>query len=147
MAQLSEWERSYTHVLLYPPQPFAMLSVEARQQSFRAKMYGTYLAEKQQQVACGVPIQESFLVWHRTRQWDTETNQMVFRGGRHQQSRAPTLVAACRYWFELTDGYWGQFMVTQVPHQYPPNLLLAGRHLTSMQNFAIMLEYISSWVW
>ena len=60
-----------------------MLTAEARQVSLSSKMYGTYLKQKQQQVAYGVPIQESFLVWHRTRQWDTETHQMVFRGGRH----------------------------------------------------------------
>ena len=57
------------------------------------------------------------------------------------------MVVACRYWYELTDGYWGQFMLTQVPHQYPQDLLPVGRHLTSMQNFAGMLEYRSSWVW
>ena len=96
MAQLSEWERSYRHVLLYPPQPAAMLSVDARQQSFSAKMYGAYLAEKRQQVGYGIAITESFLVWHRDRQWDSEANEMDFRGGRHQQSRTSTFVTACR---------------------------------------------------
>ena len=52
MAHLSEWERSYRHVLLYPPQPAAMLDVEARQGSFSAKMYGAYLAEQRQDVSC-----------------------------------------------------------------------------------------------
>ena len=34
MSQLSEFERSYAHVLLYPPQPGAMVSVEARKGNF-----------------------------------------------------------------------------------------------------------------
>ena len=38
-------------------------------------------------------------------------------------------------------------MLTQVPHQYPQDLLPVGRHLASMANFAGMLEYLSSWVW
>ena len=61
LAQLSEWERSYAHVLLYPPQPSAMLSLEGRQVSFSAKMYGVYLEEKRRQVSHGVPIAQSFL--------------------------------------------------------------------------------------
>ena len=67
MAHLSEWERSYTHVLLFPPQPAAMRSVEARQTSFSAKMYGAYLAEMRQDISNGTAIHESFLVWHRWR--------------------------------------------------------------------------------
>ena len=58
------------------------------------------------------------------------------------------MVVACRYWYELTDGYWGQFMVTQIPHQRPEDILpRSGRHLDTMVNFAGMLEYLSSWVW
>jgi len=72
---------------------------------------------------------------------------MVYRGGRHNQARTGTFVVACRYWYELTDGYWGQFVLTQIPHRYPRDLLPVGRHLTSMQNFAGMLEYLCSWVW
>ena len=34
MSQLSEFERSYSHVLLYPPQPGAMVSVDARKGNF-----------------------------------------------------------------------------------------------------------------
>ena len=59
-------------------------------------MYGAYLAEKRQQVSHGAAIQDRFLVWHRTRQWDTETSLMVLRGGRHEQARPPTMVVACR---------------------------------------------------
>ena len=101
LAQLSEWERSYAHVLLYPPQPAAMLTLEARQSNFSTKMYGAYLAEKRQQISHGVPIPDRFLVWHRTRQWDLDTNEMVFRGVRHQQSRTPTMVVAYGYLVEL----------------------------------------------
>ena len=34
MASLSEFDRSYSHVLLYPPQPAAMASIEGRQGNF-----------------------------------------------------------------------------------------------------------------
>ena len=147
LAHLSEWERSYTHVLLYPPQPAAMLTAESRQGNFSSKMYGAYLADQRQLVSHGAPIAQSFLAWHRERQWDTEKDEVSYRGGRHQQTRTPTMAVACRYWYELTDGYWGQFVLTQIPHQYPQDLLPRGRHLTSMQNFAGMLEYLCSWVW
>ena len=40
LAQLSEFERSYTHVLLYPPQPVAMVGYDGRPGNFSAKMYG-----------------------------------------------------------------------------------------------------------
>ena len=33
------------------------------------------------------------------------------------------------------------------PHWHPQDILPVGRHLTSMQNFAGMLEYLCSWVW
>ena len=124
-----------------------MLTAESRQGNFSSKMYGAYLADQRQLVSHGAPIAESFLAWHRERQWDTEKGEVSYRGGRHQQTRTPTMVVACRYWYELTDGYWGQFVLTQIPHQYPQDLLPRGRHLTSMQNFAGMLEYLRSWVW
>ena len=58
----------------------------------------------------------------------------------------PTLVVACRYWFELTDGYWGQFTLTQLPRVHPQQLLPSKfKHLVSMQNFVGMLEYRNSW--
>ena len=97
----------------------------------------------------GVPIDESFLVWHRDRQFDSEADQgFTYRGGRHQQVQTQTLVVACRYWYELTDGYWGQFVLTQIPHQRPEDILpRSGRYLDTMVNFAGMLEYLSSWVW
>ena len=38
MAQLSEFDRSYSHVLLYPPQPAAMVTYDGRQGNFSAKM-------------------------------------------------------------------------------------------------------------
>ena len=69
MAQLSEFERSYSHVLLYPPQPAAMLEHTGRQTNFSTKMYGIYLQEKR---TSGLPIAENFLVWHRTREYDRE---------------------------------------------------------------------------
>ena len=42
MAQLSEFERSYSHVLLYPPQPAAVVDYDGRQGNFSTKMYGTH---------------------------------------------------------------------------------------------------------
>ena len=113
MAQLSEFERSYSHVLLFPPQPIAMLEYEGRQGNVTAKMYGFYLQEKRMQVSARSPVDQSFLVWHRSRQYDNVTGTVSFRGGKHQQMRAPTLVVACRYWYELTDGFGGQFLLTQ----------------------------------
>ena len=38
MAQLSEFDRSYANVLLYPPQPAAMVDFEGRQANFSTKM-------------------------------------------------------------------------------------------------------------
>ena len=148
MAQLSEFERSFTHVLLYPPQPAAMLELEGRQGNFSARMYGAYVQEQRQQVSAGAPIRESFLVWHRSRHYDSARECVDYRGGQHQHTRPPTLVVACRYWYELTDGFWGQLVLTQIPHMYAKDLLpLEHGHLRSMQNFAGMLEYLSSWQW
>ena len=57
------------------------------------------------------------------------------------------MVVACRYWYELTDGFWGQFGVTQLPHRHPREILPTGRHLESQLNFAGILEFLSSWSW
>ena len=97
MAQLSEFERSYSHVLLYPPQPAAMLDIAGRSLNFTAKMYGFYLEEQRRQLAAGTPVSESFLVWHRTRQYDPVEKQLTYLGGRNNQSSQQTLVVACRY--------------------------------------------------
>ena len=51
MAQLSEFQRSYSHVLLFPPQPADMVCAEARQRSFSAKMYGFYTQEMRELTA------------------------------------------------------------------------------------------------
>ena len=148
MAQLSEFERSYSHVLLYPPQPAAMVDFEGRQANFSTKMYGIYLEEKRQQTTTSTPVADSFLVWHRGREYDPATQSLVFRGGRSQQARSPTNVVACRYWYELTDGFWGQLTITQLPHLYAKDLLPKDcKYLVSMINFAGMLEYLGSWRW
>ena len=49
--------------------------------------------------------------------------------------------------FELTDGFWGQFALTQLPHCHPEQLLPMDLHLQCMINFAGMLEYLCSWEW
>ena len=149
MAQLSEFERSYANVLLYPPQPCAMVNFQERQQgNFSAKMYGFYLQEMRQTLAAGQPVSESFLVWHRGKEYDKEQQAIHHRTLRHQQHRGATQVVACRYWFELTDGYWGQFALTQIPHLHAADLLLRQyQYLDSMQNFVGIIEYLMTWEW
>ena len=61
MAQLPEFDRSYSHVLLYPPQPAHMVKLEGRQDNFSAKMYGIYLQEMRGLVAASGAIGVSFL--------------------------------------------------------------------------------------
>ena len=57
-------------------------------------------------------------------------------------------MVACRYWYELSDGFWGQFMLSQIPHQYASDLLpQTDKQLESMQIFAGMIEYCRSWRW
>jgi len=148
MAQLSEFERSYTHVLLYPPQPVDMVEHQGRRGNFSARTYGFYLQEKRSGVAAGIPVSESFLVWHRSREYDSEKNSVRYRGGQHNQGQSKTQVVACRYWYELTDGFWGQFSITNLPHGQASHLLPRSlQHLKSMQNFVGMLEYLTSWKW
>jgi hypothetical protein len=56
MAQLSEFERSYSHVLLFPPQPAAVRDFEGRQSNFCARMYGY-----------GTRINNSFMTFYQNR--------------------------------------------------------------------------------
>jgi hypothetical protein len=111
-------------------------------------MYGFYLQEKRSGVAAGIPVSESFLVWHRSREYDRENNSVRHRGGQHNQGQSKTQVVACRYWYELTDGFWGQFSITNLPHGNASHLLPRSvQHLKSMQNFVGMLEYLTAWKW
>ena len=111
-------------------------------------MYGFYLQDKLQQRQACEPVSESFLCWHRSREYDSENNAVLYRGGRHQQTSTLTQVVACRFWYELTDGYWGQYTLVNLPHADPKYLLPRNlQHLFCMQNFAGMLEYLSSWHW
>ena len=116
MAQLPEMDRSYWHVLLYPPQPSQMVELEGRMANFSARMYGIYLQEMRGLVAASVVIDVSFLAWHRTREYDPQSSTYVFRGRADKQYASKTMVVACRYWYELTDGFWGQLVLTQIPH-------------------------------
>ena len=152
MAQLPEFERSYTHVLLYPPQPALVLTLEQRKTNFSGRMYGMYCAEmkgllKAASAEQQVSILQSFLQWHRDKEYDTTSGTLRHGGLRHQQKYRKTPVVACRYWYELTDGFWGQFALTQLPHSDPEQLLPADMHLHCMLNFTGMLEYLCSWVW
>ena len=148
MAQLPEFDRSYTHVLLYPPRPVDMVEYQGRRDNFSTRMYGFYIHEKRSQVAAGIPVSENFLVWHRSREYDNENQCLRYRGGQHNQGNAKTQVVACRYWYELTDGFWGQFSITNLPHGHASHLLPRGMQcLESMQNFVGMLQYLTSWKW
>ena len=142
MAQLSEFQRSYSHVLLFPPQPADMLDIEGRQRSFSAKMYGFYLQEMRGVLTAGGAVRVSFLMWHRRREYDVRSQSCLLRGGQHQHK---TLVCACRYWYELCDGFWGQFALTQLPHVSTAAILPRDtKHLLCMQKIAGALEYLSS---
>ncbi len=126
-----------------------MVEYEGRQSSFSGKMYGFYTQEKRVALEnFGHPISESFLVWHRARRYDAVEQMLKQRGGKHQQDTQPTLVVACRYWYELTDGFWGQFVLTPIPHQSASELLPRDhRYLQTMQNFAGMIDYLMTWRW
>ncbi len=80
MAQLPEFERSYSHVLLYPPQPRQMVNLEGRMENFSAKMYGIYLQEMRTLVAASGAIDVSFLAWHRSRESAPKTSSYHLRG-------------------------------------------------------------------
>ena len=89
MAQLSEFERSYAHVLLYPPQPRAMQEPEGFASNFSTRMYGIYLQEKRTEVASGQPVSESFLRWHRGREYDGTAGTCKYRVGTFRRIQAP----------------------------------------------------------
>ena len=140
MASCTEFATSFSHTLLYPPQPHDMMEFANRQRNFSSKMYGFYVREKEQQLP-EQPVRESFLAWHRERDYDSVTRSVGFRGGRRQQHRQKTLVVACRYWYALTDGFWGQFALTQLPRSKPEQLQPHEfKFIEPMHNFAGMME-------
>jgi hypothetical protein len=148
MNHCSEFDRSYSHVLLYPPQPASVVGYEGRLGSFSARMYGFYNEEQRRCTAAGHPMSESFLVWHRGREYDATENRVRYRGGVQQHGGQKTQVVACRYWYELTDGYWGQFTLTQLPHCGAASLLpVKFKYLEPMKNFVGALEYLAAWRW
>ena len=147
MASASEFERTYSHVLLYPPQADECRSAEGRERNFSSRMYGIYLQEMRLAMAAGIPISQSFLVWHRTREYDKASRSCVLRGEKGGQRFGKTMVTACRYWYELTDGFWGQFVSTQIPHAKPEDILPTEKYLHTMINFFGMIDYVWSWTW
>ena len=150
LAGLSEFEHSYAQVIMYPPQPAAVLDLEGRQKNFTCRMYGAYLQEMRDRNSAGAAVAESFLVWHRDRLWDPVCGGVRQRSTHRGITVSGTCVVACRYWYELHDGYWGQFMLTQVPHRSAHDLLPVehkGQYLECMCNFAGMLQYLMSWRW
>ena len=88
-------------------------------------------------MAAGIPISQSFLVWHRTREYDKDSRSCVFRGEKGGKRFGKTMVTACRYWYELTDGFWGQFASTQIPHAKPEDILPTEKYLKTMINFFV----------
>ena len=80
MAQFSEWEKSYTHTLLYPPTPAAAASPAERRKNFSGKMYAAYLAEMRTNAQTGRPLEQSLLVWHRDKYWEASSDSLKMRG-------------------------------------------------------------------
>ena len=72
---------------------------------------------------------------------------VAHRGSSRQFSRQETFVVACKYWYELTDGFWGQFALSQLPHASVQALLPKLLYLEPQLNFAGMLEYLDGWRW
>ena len=104
MAQLPEFERSYTHVLLFPPQPAFVCTLEDRKSNFSARMYGFYCVEMQVLLDAAsstreVSIGQSFLQWHRDKEYDSTAGAYRTGGLKHNQKYRKTPVVACRYWF------------------------------------------------
>ena len=112
MAHLSEFDKSFSHVLLFPPQPVSVLEIEGRKKNFSARMYGFFSDECRRLISSGEPLGQNFLTWHRSRQYDSQNDRISFRGGQHKRMHHDTQVVACRYWYELTDGYWGLLAVS-----------------------------------
>ena len=100
-----------------------MVELEGRKKNFSSTMYGIYLQEMRTLVVASGAIEVSFLAWHRTREYDPKTSTYHFRGRDDKQASKKTLVVACRYWYELTDGYWGQMVLTQIPHLRAKDIL------------------------
>ena len=112
------------------------------------RVHGFYCKEMKDETELDKYVSESFLTWHRSRQYDSTTDCVQPRGGRHQQTHMSTPVVACRYWYELTDGFWGQYSITQIPHLQATDLLPnAYQHLVCMQNFVGVIEYLCKWRW
>ena len=95
----------------------------------------------------GIPMSQSFLVWHRAREYDKNSRSSVFRCDKIGQRYSKTMVCACRYWHELTDGFWGQFVSTQIPHSNSADILPVGKCPQTMIDLFGMVDYVSSWTW
>ena len=142
MAQLPEFDHSHTHVLLYPPQPEHMVKLEGWEEHFSGKMYGMYLKEMRGLVAASGVMDVSFLQWRRAREYNPQTSTYVFRDRQDKQTTHKTMVVACRYLYELNDVFWGQMVLSQIPHFNAQDILPKDcQHVVRMHNFAGMLEY------
>ena len=95
------------------------------------------------EVLAGGVVSDSFLQWHRVTEYDASSRQVKYRGVRHQSMSGGTQVVACRYWYEMTDGFWGQYAVTQFPHLRPEDVLPGSvGHLEFMQNYVGLFTFL-----
>ena len=147
MASHTELAKSYSHTLLYPPLPADLAA--GRSTNFSAAAYKAYQWSNVELLRGGRSVAQSFLVWHRGHRYDPIEQKVKDR-----DTDSRTRVVACRYWYELTDGFWGQFVLTQLPHAaYDPEMaalqLLPHERasLDRMKHFVGALEYLSRWRW
>ena len=121
--QLPHFSTSYVEVLVFPVSPLVYREqLQQEKLSGSAEMYSRYLLSQQQLTDLQQPVSQSFLVWHRDKKWNARFRRVdVFgQGVKHKNM---TNVVACRYWYELADGYLGQFAATQLPHMKVEDLL------------------------
>ena len=148
LAEQPEFERSYIQSLLYPPQPQDMVDEPHRGKNFSARMYNVYMQDVDAAQKAGQACEESFLAWHRGKEYEAAKQSVRYMAQGKDHRERKTAVVACRYWYELTDGYWGQFGITQLPHNNPRQLLPQGyKHLEHMRNFVGLIEYLRTWKW
>ena len=121
--QLPHFSTSYVEVQVFPLSPLMYKDqLHEEKLSGSAEMYKHYLVAQQQLIELQQPVSQSFLIWHRDKKWDAlKRRPEVFGGG--QKHKNMTNVVACRYWYELADGYLGQFAATQIPHHKVEDLL------------------------
>ena len=77
MASHTEFARSYSQTLLYPPLPADLAA--GRSTNFSAKAYHTYQRMNIDDLRVGKAVSQSFLVWHRGHQYDSNEQEVKVR--------------------------------------------------------------------